>query len=36
MFEPIMGAIDPENFKRAIDIVKAEFIKREKQKARNK
>jgi len=36
MFQPIMGAIDPENFQRAIDIVKAEFIKREKQKARSK
>ena len=35
MFQPIMGAIDAQNFSHAIDIVKEEFIKREKFKARS-
>jgi len=35
MFQPIMGAIDAQNFSKAIDIVKEEFIKREKLKARS-
>jgi thioredoxin-related protein len=36
MFQPIMGAVDAQNFSHAIDIVKEEFIKREKLKARSK
>ncbi len=35
MFQPIMGAVDAPNFLKAIDIVKQEFIKREKLKARS-
>ena len=35
MFQPIMGAVDASNFLKAIDIVKQEFIKREKVKARS-
>jgi thioredoxin-related protein len=35
MFQPIMGAVDAQNFSKALDIVKDEFIKREKLKARS-
>ena len=35
MFQPIMGAVDTQNFSHALDIVKKEFIKREKLKARS-
>jgi len=35
LFQPIMGAIDVENFLMAVDIVKKEYIKRIKLKARN-
>jgi len=34
LFQPIMGAIDSENFEKAIVVVKQEFIKRLKEEAR--
>ena len=36
LFQPIMGAIDAENFKRAMVIVKKEYIKRLKEEARSR
>jgi len=36
LFQPIMGAIDAENFYRALMLVKKEFIKRLKIEARNR
>lgn len=36
LFQPIMGAIDAENFYRALMIVKEEYIKRLKTEARSK
>lgn len=35
MFQPIMGAVDAQNFSHALEIVKEEFINREKLKARS-
>ncbi|MEE8588751.1 MAG: DUF255 domain-containing protein [Sulfurimonadaceae bacterium] len=35
LFQPIMGAVDAKNFMMAVDIVKKEYIKRLKLKARN-
>ena len=35
LFQPVMGAIDVKNFLMAVDIVKKEYIKRLKLKARN-
>ena len=35
LFQPIMGAVDAKNFLMAVDIVKKEYIKRLKLKARN-
>ncbi len=35
LFQPIMGAVDAKNFLLAVDIVKKEYIKRLKMKARN-
>ncbi len=35
LFQPIMGAVDAKNFLIAVDIVKKEYIKRLKLKARN-
>ena len=36
LFQPIMGAVDAKNFLLAVDIVKKEYIKRLKLKARNR
>ena len=36
LFQPIMGAVDAKNFLMAVDIVKKEYIKRLKLKARNR
>ena len=35
LFQPIMGAVDAQNFMMAVDIVKKEYMKRLKLKARN-
>ncbi|MGB5965557.1 MAG: thioredoxin family protein [Sulfurimonadaceae bacterium] len=36
LFQPIMGAVDAENFYRALTLVKEEYIKRLKTEARSK